>query len=171
MVGGRASTFPGFCSAHDSDLFGPIEREQFTGSPEQTFLVGYRALCHEVFAKGTAADGLTKTLDIIDRGRPEEAQREMQDWGRYQLIGTVLGHENNAWYKKQADQVVKSGDYSQWGGAVFEINGSLSLASSGSATPSFDLTGKRIQNLGDPSRRLEPVMFAWSPAPLVGATT
>jgi hypothetical protein len=159
----EASTFLGFCCTHDSNLFGPIEREQFVGSPEQTFLVGYRALCHEVYAKGAAANGLSKTLDILDRGRSEEAQREMQDLGQHRLAGALLGHENNAWYKKQADRIVKSGDYSQWGGAVFEINGPLSLASSGSATPSFDLTGKRIQNLGDVSRRVEPIMFGMVP--------
>jgi hypothetical protein len=159
----EASTFPGFCATHDSGLFGPIEREQFTGSPQQTFLVGYRALCHEVFAKGSAAAGLTKTRDLIDGGRSDDDQRDIQDQFDDQLEGVVLGYEDNAWYKEQADQVVRSGDYCQWGGAVFEITGPLSLASAGSATPSFDLSGNRIQDLGDFSRRVEPLMFGMVP--------
>jgi hypothetical protein len=163
-VGWRgASTFPGFCSAHDSALFGPIEREEFTGSPQQTFLVGYRSLCHEVFAKDTSGIGLGKTRDAIDRGHSEDAQLRIQEILGTFRTGVLAGYEDNKWYKTQADEVIKTGEYTKWGGAVFEVAGALSIASAGSATPSFDLQENRIQDLGDLSRRVEPVMFGMVP--------
>ena len=159
----EASTFPGFCAAHDAALFGPIERGRFTGSPQQTFLVGYRALCHEVFAKSSAALGLAKVQDVIDRGRSEEEQRRIQERLGDQQTGVVRGRDENKWYKEQADEIVKSGDYDRWGGAVFKVAGPLSVASAGSATPSFDFSRQRIQNLADFTRRVQPVMFGIVP--------
>jgi hypothetical protein len=49
----RASTFTGFCRKHDDEIFAPIEKQQFRGTPEQCFLVAYRALCREVFGPVT----------------------------------------------------------------------------------------------------------------------
>lgn len=39
-----ASTFPGFCSTHDKDIFSALEDEPFTGSKQQCFLLGYRSI-------------------------------------------------------------------------------------------------------------------------------
>ena len=159
----HASTFLGFCATHDAALFGPIEREQFTGPPQQTFLVGCRALCHEVFAKKSATMSLAKVQDVIDRGRSDEDQRDIQRRMGDHRSGLVRGYGENSWYKEQADAVVKSGDYCKWGGAAFEIAGRLSIASAGSATPSYDLSPKRIQNLRDFSQRVQPIMFGMVP--------
>lgn len=179
-VGWRdASTFPGFCSTHDSALFAPIERQPFAGSPQQTFLVGYRALSHELFTKRAAADGLTKSLDLVDRGRRPDEQRRIQErLGGYRA-GVILGQSDNVLYKAAADELLGSGQYEQWGSAVFTIEGELSIASSGSATPSFDLNAYRIQDLSDlevpaqalffgivsgpPGTRTNYVVFSWPP--------
>jgi len=53
-----ASTFTGFCGKHDSATFKPLEETDFTGSPEQCFLIGYRAHCHVVV---TGADHMSFT--------------------------------------------------------------------------------------------------------------
>lgn len=55
LIGVRqASTFTGFCSHHDTELFRPLETEHFTTSKEQLFLLAYRALSKE----GTQNDSL-----------------------------------------------------------------------------------------------------------------
>ncbi|MGE0273715.1 MAG: hypothetical protein AB7M05_21005 [Alphaproteobacteria bacterium] len=46
---------------------------------------------------------------------------------------------------------------------MFEIAGTLSMASAGAATPSFDLNGRRIQDLGDLDRRAETLLFGMVP--------
>lgn len=43
----KASTFRGFCEKHDNDIFGPLDRFAFSGTPEQSFLLFLRALTHE----------------------------------------------------------------------------------------------------------------------------
>lgn len=45
----RASTFTGFCSYHDHEVFKPIESGPFTPNPEGLFLYAYRALCATLY--------------------------------------------------------------------------------------------------------------------------
>ena len=46
-----ATTFTGFCSLHDQQLFKPIDTELLLPTPEQVFLLHYRALCRELYVK------------------------------------------------------------------------------------------------------------------------
>ena len=64
----RASTFSGFCAYHDAELFRPLETQPFVVSKEQLFLLAYRALSKEVYAKRYAV----RTLPLHrrqDKGR------------------------------------------------------------------------------------------------------
>ena len=47
----NASTFTGFCARHDHDIFRPLETAPFTSTPEQCFLLAYRALARELYLK------------------------------------------------------------------------------------------------------------------------
>jgi hypothetical protein len=81
-----ASTFTGFCNRHDTELFRPLESRGFTATTEQCLLLAYRAVCRELYAKqGTLA--LEETLREADRGKPVEAQREVQE----QISGVIAG--------------------------------------------------------------------------------
>ncbi|MFN0129106.1 MAG: hypothetical protein ACKV19_20740 [Verrucomicrobiales bacterium] len=44
-----ATTFTGFCSYHDNQIFLPIENSPFTPTPESCFLYAYRALCARLY--------------------------------------------------------------------------------------------------------------------------
>ena len=48
---GVASTFFGFCKQHDTNLFSPVENYHFDDSKEHAQLLGYRAVCKELYAK------------------------------------------------------------------------------------------------------------------------
>ncbi|CED58353.1 Putative uncharacterized protein [Moritella viscosa] len=48
---GKASTFFGFCKKHDTELFSPIENYYFKDCEEHAQLMGYRAVCRELYAK------------------------------------------------------------------------------------------------------------------------
>ena len=52
----RASTFGGFCSFHDKELFSPIEDNEFVYTEEQCFLLAYRAVAKEQYAKQSQSD-------------------------------------------------------------------------------------------------------------------
>lgn len=47
----NASTFTGFCSFHDKNIFSPIENEEFKVTKANCFLVSYRAVAREAFVK------------------------------------------------------------------------------------------------------------------------
>jgi hypothetical protein len=46
-----ATTFTGFCNRHDTEIFKPIETVPFNPSSEHAFLLAYRVLCKELYAK------------------------------------------------------------------------------------------------------------------------
>ncbi|MCE2453841.1 MAG: SEC-C domain-containing protein, partial [Nitrospinae bacterium] len=72
----KASTFSGFCSQHDNAIFAPLEKKAFRGTPEQCFLLGYRALVLELYKK-LAAYKLNSFPDF-DKGKPIEEQVKIQ---------------------------------------------------------------------------------------------
>nr|WP_294566694.1 hypothetical protein [uncultured Rhodopila sp.] len=66
---GRASVFPGFCNAHDSATFRPIEGQDVALDLPAAFLFAYRTIAYERFTKAAAL----KTVEIqreMDRGQP-----------------------------------------------------------------------------------------------------
>jgi hypothetical protein len=47
----NATTFHGFCNQHDNRLFLPLERSAFDVSPHQVALLGFRAVCRDLYGK------------------------------------------------------------------------------------------------------------------------
>ena len=88
-----ASTFSGFCTRHDDLIFTPIEKRAFTGTPEQCFLLGYRAVAGELYAKRAALENLDLFQDL-DRGRPVEEQVLLQS----EKSGSR--HRNQCWLSR-----------------------------------------------------------------------
>lgn len=64
-----ASTFTGFCSKHDKELFAPIEDYDFTSTPYNLFLVAYRALCREIFVKKSTKSNRVDLIKSLDKGK------------------------------------------------------------------------------------------------------
>ena len=48
---GLATTFPGFCSRHDNELFKCLDSEEFLGSAPQVAALAYRSVCQEICYK------------------------------------------------------------------------------------------------------------------------
>jgi len=75
-----ATTFEGFCSAHDSAIFLPIDTQEFDSTNhEQLFLYAYRSAVHELHASMEAAIKMQTGYEMrieagLDTGEhPEEA--------------------------------------------------------------------------------------------------
>jgi hypothetical protein len=69
----EASTFTGLCSAHDADLFRPIDtRELDVNDREQFFLLAYRSVTREVHAPLLARrfDSIEHDIIVLDNQRP-----------------------------------------------------------------------------------------------------
>lgn len=145
----QASTIPGFCGWHDYETFAPLEAAEFTGSAEQCFLLGYRALCHEVHEKlgADAAYGVSRFL--IDRGHSPEEQRQAQEMLRVHNLGVRKGLEDLMPVKNTLDQALVRRDVAVCSVAVIEFQGPVCLATTGTLTPDVDVHGTRLQVLHD----------------------
>lgn len=95
----RATTFTGFCGKHDTDIFIPIERENYQiGDKEQEFLFAYRALAKEYHTKFTVADMYRKFLQYITAKE-------------YHKLSDLLGEQNLLGLEQMQYIEVVSRDY------------------------------------------------------------
>ena len=95
----KASTFAGFCSRHDDAIFSPLEKQEFNGTPEQCFLLGYRALALELYKKRAAINLFSSFLNEVDKGYPLEAQVEMQAFFQNFQMSSEAGLKDLKQYK------------------------------------------------------------------------
>jgi len=155
----EASTFTGFCSKHDSTTFRPLETREFDGSLQHCFLIGYRALCHEIHQKSRMLQSQQTFLSLVDRGLPLKAQLETQRMGSAQNAGFRKGIEDFGRLKAIMDEQLLQGTYSGWRRTVINFKGPLSVASTGAVSPNRDLDGNELKVLHNPDALAEELLF------------
>lgn len=154
----QASTFTGFCSKHDNDTFQLIEKNPFLSCSEHAFLLGYRALCREVYGKRA----LKQSLDYqrtLDRGRPLTEQLAIQEALQRFGIGFDLGSRDAESYKAIYDEVILSDDYSQANYYIIELQDTPQILCSACQFPSYDFNGNKLQDFTS-RERLDMVAFS-----------
>ena len=154
----RASTFTGFCSKHDDAIFAEIEKQPFTATPEQCFLLGYRALAREIFNKKAAAS-LTDFLRTMDRGKPLETQLDIQTRNSFNETGIAAALHDNAHYKSIYDEILQTQDLSAVRYYVIEVAGAPDVMCSGAFFPEQDFNGLKLQDIGDTKATLDLLSF------------
>jgi SEC-C motif len=169
-VGWReASTFTGFCAKHDSLTFKPLETVDFDGSPEQCFLIGYRALCHEIHQKSSVLKSEPALRSLVDRGFSEEEQRLVHAMWETHEAGARKGLSDFQELKTVMDRELLSRDYSGWRRAVIRFRGDLCVASTGAVSPNRDIDGRPLQVLHDLDAAIEELPFGIVATPEGGA--
>lgn len=153
-----ASTFTGFCAKHDASTFSPIEKVRFTGSKQQCFLLGYRALCHEIFQKTGALKASPQVRRLVDRGLPPWGQREVQEFHATLTAGQAKGLSDSQELKTAMDTQLLAETYQGFSSAIVEFEGDLCISCAGAMTPDYDLGGNRLQTLHD-DRTLDSLLF------------
>lgn len=150
-----ASTFPGFCSRHDNTTFASLERVPFTGTREQCFLLGYRALCHELHMKRAVVDSDIATRQLLDRGLPPDEQLKTQtNFGAF-TTGADAALRDLLHVKSAMDRALIQRDFNVCQMAIVEFDGPVVIAGAGTLTPDVDLSGHQLQVLEDLSARCE----------------
>lgn len=138
----EATVFLGFCQTHDDQTFSKIEKEDFLGSDEQCFLIGYRALCHEYYMKmasvnsgETLREHYKRNRDAVDIYFLEHQNKEVEEgYGFVKAIKCIY------------DKALIAGDYQSFNYLSISFTGSLSVVSTGMMTPDYSLTGKQLQD-------------------------
>jgi hypothetical protein len=128
----QASTFPGFCGHHDTEIFKPIDTKALSlKDKEQLFLIAYRSVTRELHVVMEAAMRLQTTLQrqiaagIVPKDEPSAAMMEatahmMKAWG-------VWKHRLEFYDKPLVKQ-----RYDDVGHSVFVIEGSKPVLASSS---------------------------------------
>jgi len=147
----KASTFTGFCQRHDTELFRPLEVEPFTATKEQLFLLAYRALSKEVYAKRFALR-MQPLLRKGDVGKEPLEQVLLQNdlYLHEQLVRLSLRDLEAS--LKDYDDIYLAEDFDRMSAYLVFADPTLDFAVSGGMHPEFDFAGQVLQDLATPDR-------------------
>lgn len=154
----RASTFTGFCTHHDKTLFSPIEDKPITLSDEQLFLLAYRSIARELYAKEGNSQ-TAETLRKVDRGRTEVEQVFIQGTASQYNRGVNLALTELNKIKNTLDELLTHGDFKNLNHFVVEFSQLPSVLVSASTQPEFDFLGNRLQQFGSSSAPMSHIIF------------
>jgi len=152
----RASTFLGFCRRHDKEMFSPVEDETFQSNEIHTFLLGYRALTKEIYAKESVREFIPQMREL-DRGRTVSEHEFLQNTLNAFLRGTELGLRDLYHHKTSYDKAFNANDYSSSKYLVLRFSAVPNIVFSGALYPEYDLSGNALQTLGQGAGILDSV--------------
>ena len=155
----QASTFTGFCSRHDNDLFAPLEKVPFDGSPLQVTLLGYRAICYELYMKERELAG-SELRRESDREQPILAQVAM--WEAHSIFesGVRKAIEELEVLKRLYDQVLFEERFDYFDYYVVQFGQSPEIMCNAIGQATHDFHGRRIHKLGNLTIRSNSLAFS-----------
>jgi hypothetical protein len=145
----QASTFTGFCSRHDTEMFRALESQPFTATKEQLFLLAYRALAKEVYAKRLAI----RHMPLLRKGDIGKEPLEQVSLQKYlflheQVLNLSLRDLDTI--SKEYQAAFLSRDFERFSAYLVFTDRIPDFAVSGGFHPEFDFQGAAIQNLSSP---------------------
>jgi hypothetical protein len=156
----KATTFAGFCSKHDNDLFSPLESSAFDFESRQIALLAYRAVCRELYAKDAeiaAADALRNYVSV----NPDIPGFTEKD-SRHQImrLARINARTNLADAKDRFAAMLSDQKLLRYYGVKFED--SPVYLNSVAFLPEWDFDGTRLQDLSFIAE-FKPICFsAWA---------
>jgi hypothetical protein len=144
---GQASTFPGFCSYHDTELFRPVEQANSKLDAYNGFLLSLRAVTYELATKDSQLRLHVASKEFIDYGRSFEQQAMLQNFLCLHQVGIEQGFKDVSLQKALYDEAFLSQDFSNFSFYGVEFDKVLPFAAAGAFMPEFDFAGARLQEI------------------------
>ncbi len=154
-----ASVFNGFCGFHDNETFKNIEEVPFSGTAEQCFLYGYRAVCRELFLK-RAQNNFVDFTKTQDAGKTFEAQSFHQDFLGTYGIGVDSGQREIENLKTEMDKILLSNNYDENHYCIIWLKRKPEILCSAIVQLDFDFLGDKIQDWTDLSKDLDGITLS-----------
>jgi hypothetical protein len=156
----KATAFFGFCNKHDTELFFPLESSAFNFEPEKIALLGYRAVCRELYGKDAeiaAADANWRYASLI----PDTAAfHEKQEVHRITQMARINAQANLKSAKNSYAEMLSDGSALRFYAVAFA--GLPVYLCSVAFLPEWDFDGGRIQDLSFITE-YHPICFsAWA---------
>ncbi|EGR4295715.1 cytoplasmic protein [Vibrio cholerae] len=150
----KASTFTGFCSKHDKELFSPFEDFPFEHSDEQVFLLTYRTFAREHFVKLSQSESRS-LLNKGDAGLSPMEQVLFQGFLTERNKSLDLGVRDSIEHKNRFDQILNERRYDEICYTIFKYDSLIPIQCSGVLYPLVDAKGTELQSLADDTRVLD----------------
>ena len=157
-----ASTFTGFCNYHDTKTFKPIELNWIEILNEHIFLIAYRSLCKEIYAKKFQSNMIPLTKEG-DKGLDIQNQLEYQEYLETYRQGVEGGLRDLLNVKVIYDKYLLAQNYDDIIYYVIEIEEIPDFLVSGQIEVEMDFNGKVIQTLDelvDFSKKLDRISLS-----------
>lgn len=160
-VGTRnATTFYGFCGKHDAALFLPLECAKFEFTPKQIALLGYRALCRELYLKDALIATRKAVRDYCALLPDTKGFAEKDRNHQLGQIGHINGRMNLQIAKDQFANLLD--DDSDLRYYAVKFSSAPVYFCSAAFMPEWDFAGRRLQYLGSLGE-FRPIIFsAWA---------
>lgn len=153
-----ASTFTGFCAAHDDAIFAEIEKHPMRACEKHACLIAYRVACRELFAK-EGATALGTHMATLDRGMSRFQQAELQAFARAFRSGAESGLRDIRIRKAAYQEALNADRYSAIRYYAVWFDSPPDIMCAGGTYPLFDFDGRQLQNLLNLDETAQSVTF------------
>ena len=143
----QASTFPGFCNDHDTELFRPVELATSKLDFANAFLLSLRAVTYEFATKDAQLRSHVARKEFSDNGHPFEVQAAIQNFLSLHQVGIEQGLKDITSLKALYDEAFRSQDFSNFSCYGVQFDRVLPFAAAGAFIPEFDFEGGIIQEV------------------------
>lgn len=141
-----ASTFNGFCSYHDNQLFHCIDDYDFEPTVEQVFMLTYRTVVRELYTKSASAKS-TPHIDTLIKQIPNLfAKKILEDKVSAMNEGTILGKDYAIKVVAEMFAKLTQRDFSNIRFLLIKTQNFPNVVTSGAFMPDFDYDDKRIND-------------------------
>ena len=154
----NASTFSGFCSKHDREIFSPLENKPIDLSDEQLFLLAYRGMCREIFNKENNKN-LAKFMREADAGQDQLIQFSIQNYANNYEEGVNLALRDLNKLKQSMDNILTLSSFHEMKHCIFEFSEPPKVLVSAMIIPEVDFCGNRLQQLGNTDIEYSYIIF------------
>lgn len=161
---GVTSTFNGFCSVHDKEIFSEIEDRPFVCTPKQNFIHAFRAVAKEAYLKRRQAETVPTIEHIKQIHGLTDEKLETEAFWLLQKYGAMIGAEELDRYKARLDAIYMGEDWRRLVTHVVEFAKTPSLVCSAPYSPDFDFAGNALQDFSNEEIDLETLIVTILPA-------
>lgn len=144
----ESSTFQGFCTKHDNDLFEKIEKKQgWEINNENIFYIFYRCLCYELNAKRTVKPILLRIRDVFCNGKDPYQQIDIYNNFGDHIAGVTKAIEDLENLKTFCEVCIANDDYSKIQYTYIPLETLPPFMASGLHQPLQTFIGTTLQNM------------------------
>lgn len=147
----EASTFLGFCSNHDKELFSIFEDKPFIPTKEQLCLLSFRSFCREIYGK----KGESKT-DLLHELNKEPINEQILSV-RDELLEVSLAELDTT--RLELISIIDNKAFDSLEYFIIELNSNAKILASGAFVPEMDFNNQQVCDLFDTTKTLNYIFF------------